>query len=162
MAAYLAEERARGWDYSSAAPRRGLNRGFRPQNRQAGYEFRQRLEIWADSALFGWDHSGTRVVTYRRPRGSSASWEQMGDARDACNHGDCPGQKKMRVREVCDPEAVSDWYTVDGECEGNWMASHLCNDDTSLQISHAHGVWTGWKCPGAKRGIVPKCGRQFR
>ena len=166
IAAYREEHpeefQADTWSSGGSDVRRAKNRGFRHQIREDGYEYHQVLELWADHALFGWDHSGTRARTYRRPKGSNAAWQPIGNYIDACNHGDCPAEKHMRLRQVCDSGVVSDWYVIDGECEGNWMTSHLCNDDTSIQINHAQGIWTGWKCPGAKRGIVPKCGPQFK
>ena len=158
MAEYLLAHTS-GEEWGST--RRVLNRGFRGQIREPGYEYKQRIELWANQ-IIGWNHSGTRTHTYQRLAGTGEGGWRLLHTTDACNHGDCPEKNGMRIRDTCDSGVVSDWYAVDGECEGNWMSSHLCNDDTSLQINHAQGIWTGWRCPGAKRGIVPKCGRQFK
>ena len=165
--AYVAwiEDHTSGDDWgANMDPKKLANRGFRDRMRTPGFEFKQRLEVWAESAFgTGFDHSGTIAFTYRRRIGEGEwGWKLMHQKGElACNHGACPRSDKMQLRHVCDSRKVSNWYIIDGECEGDWGLGHLCNDDTSVQINHAQGVWTGNKCPGSRRGIVPKCGRQF-
>ena len=149
--------------YGPLDPRNALNRGYPKQNRLDGWEFRQVIELWKQHAFgTGYDHSGTKAYTLRRRRGTQDGWTLYNRPYFSCNHGACPGEESMRPYETCDSGVVMDWYANDGECEGNWMSGHLCNDDTSMQINHAQGIWTGNACPGAKRGIAPRCGRQFK
>ena len=160
---YQDDQIEKGWSLGPVDIRKAFNRGKKRQNFLAGWEFTQKIDLYKQHTLLTkFDHSGTVAVTYRRPKGSHGAWERYNDQFVACNHGDCPGTGSMRQYETCDSGAVSDWYANDAECRGNWMSSHLCNDDTSMQINNAQGIWTGDECPGWKRGIAPHCGRQFK
>lgn len=133
-----------------------VKRDGHPRYWRSGWRFRQKIELWSFKTMNPHDHSGTIQFVYGESFDGTQqeSWEYI-----SCNHGTCPRRKKMRQYATCDPWIwTENWYNYDAECLGWWGFSHVCNDDTALQINSAYGKWNGNDCKNTKRLNRPWCG----
>lgn len=129
------------------------------------YEFQQTIELYARPILEWFfigdettmDHTATRIVVRRRPIGSppETPWE-LANRYDAPNHGAAPCDRGMQKYTTCAEFPITQgYYAWKGECPGDWLHDHFCNDDTAYQLWHAYGNWSD-------EPTCPRAGRVYR